>query len=137
MNDIINCWWSGDLNQSCHLSMASFLNNGHKYRLWTYDNLNIGHDIEICDARDIVSEEIYNLWFNDGSDQRKHKLPTFACYFRYVLINKYGGWWCDADTVCLRPFKFVESYVFCGSYFDKSYMQKKLGLRIINGVFIC
>lgn len=115
--------------------MASFLANGHPYRLWTYDNLDVQFGVDLCDAREIVAEEVYRRWFVDNSDQRKHKLPTFACYFRYALINKHGGWWCDADTIALKPFDFTEPYVLCGRYFDKAFMQEKLGLQIINGIF--
>ena len=36
----------------------------------------------------------------------------FANFFRYKLLLERGGWWADADVVCLRPFDFPSPYVF-------------------------
>lgn len=36
----------------------------------------------------------------------------FANFFRYKLLLEKGGWFVDADTVCLKPFDFQSEYVF-------------------------
>ncbi len=36
----------------------------------------------------------------------------FSNFFRYKLLLDRGGWWVDADTICLRPFDFREPFVF-------------------------
>ena len=35
----------------------------------------------------------------------------FANFFRYELLWKYGGWWVDLDTICVRPLRFADDYV--------------------------
>ncbi|HKP77486.1 MAG TPA: hypothetical protein VJT67_18285, partial [Longimicrobiaceae bacterium] len=39
-------------------------------------------------------------------------LAGFANFFRYKLLAERGGWWADADVVCLRRFAFAEPHVF-------------------------
>jgi len=36
----------------------------------------------------------------------------FSNFFRYKLLLSRGGWWVDTDVVCLKPFAFMEPYVF-------------------------
>ena len=36
----------------------------------------------------------------------------FSNFFRYKLLLERGGWWVDADMVCLRPFAFDKEHVF-------------------------
>jgi hypothetical protein len=130
-NLVINSFWGGKLNETGRISINSFKSHGHKLHLWSYDGLG-------KDASQIVPVEVWHRWFPEGdlSDYRKTKLPTFACYFRYKLLYEIGGWWCDLDTICLKPFDFPQEYVFCGQYFGlKENEIKEKGLRIITGTF--
>ena len=44
---------------------------------------------------------------------REHRTYAgFANFFRYKLLLDKGGWFVDADMVCLRPFNFQDEYVF-------------------------
>jgi hypothetical protein len=36
----------------------------------------------------------------------------FSNFFRYKLLLERGGWFVDADTICLRPFEFADPFVF-------------------------
>ena len=36
----------------------------------------------------------------------------FANFFRYKLLLEQGGWFVDADTICVKPFRFRSPYVF-------------------------
>ena len=140
--EVINCFWTGgQLNDAGILSLKSFLCTGHDFHLWHYDEVkNAPKGITHRDASEIVPYSVYKKWFPDGFDKldyRKTKIPTFACYFRYKLIHKIGGWWCDADTVALKTFDFQQDYVFCGQYFDDPKIEIIEKLRIINGTFKC
>ena len=140
MLDVIRMWWHGPLHHTCQLSLASFVAHQHPVQLWTYmdpESLQLPAGVIHRDAREVVPESVFRRWIPQGSgvDQRSNRLPTFANYFRYRLIHDLGGWWCDLDTVCLRPFVFDSPYVFCGRYFDKPEMQQQYAGQLINGVF--
>ena len=107
-NRIVQGLWIGpELSVMEQLSLASFLQNGHQYHLYVYDEIkNIPGGTIIKDANEILpASRIF---------QYKH-YPTyagFANFFRYKLLLERGGWWVDTDTICLKPFDFPEAYVF-------------------------
>jgi len=89
------------------LSIASFLENGHEYHLYVYDAVkNVPAGAVIKDANEILpASRIF---------QYKHQASYagFANFFRYKLLLERGGWWVDTDVICLKPFDFVDEYVF-------------------------
>ena len=108
MNDIIQGLWIGsELSVMEQLSIASFLQNGHEYHLYVYDELkNVPRGTTIKDANKILpASRIF---------QYKHQASYagFANFFRYKLLLERGGWWIDTDVVCLKPFDFADEYVF-------------------------
>lgn len=105
---IFNGLWIGEITDLCRLSINSYLANGHEYRLWTYDDIDIP-GVTICDANNIVERSVYHKWANCS---RPHKWQTFANYFRFKLILEYGGWWADLDSVAVRHHDFEDDYVF-------------------------
>jgi mannosyltransferase OCH1-like enzyme len=107
-NSIIQGLWIGtELSVMEQLSVASFLQNGHQYHLYIYDELkNIPAGTVIKDANEILpSASIFQY-------QHSPSYAGFANFFRYKLILERGGWWADTDTICLKPFDFPEPYVF-------------------------
>jgi len=139
--EVINCFWTGgNLNESGIISINSFICTGHILHLWHYKEVtNAPVGVVHRNASEIVPLSVFKQWFPEGFsvDYRKTKIPTFACYFRYKLIHKIGGWWCDADIIALRLFDFIQDYVFCGQYFDDPQNEVAEGLRITNGTFKC
>jgi mannosyltransferase OCH1-like enzyme len=107
-NRIIQGLWIGsELSVMEQLSISSFLLNGHEYHLYVYDELkNIPVGTVIKNANEILpSSSIFQY--------KQH--PTyagFANFFRYKLLLERGGWWADTDTICLKPFHFLEEHVF-------------------------
>jgi hypothetical protein len=98
-------WVRGDLTRLELLSVRSFLANGHPVHLYTYEPpRNVPAAVEIRDAAAIVPRErvptIDRGPFSVGS------LASFSDYFRYSLLDECGGWWADADIVCIRPWQF-------------------------------
>ena len=109
----INGFWVGQIGELEIMSMNSFLDNGHPYHLWIYEEQkNIPNGVVLQNAEEIVPRKVYENWFSQ--QHKKHLKQTFANYFRYKLINKVGGFWCDLDFICLQPLDFQEDFIFCG-----------------------
>lgn len=110
MNEVIQGLWIGsELSMMEQLSLASFLQNGHEYHLYVYDELkHVPAGTTIKDANEILpASRIF---------QYKHQASYagFANFFRYKLLLERGGWWVDTDVVCLKRFDFADEYVFSG-----------------------
>jgi mannosyltransferase OCH1-like enzyme len=110
MNDVIQGLWIGsELSIMEQLSIASFLQNGHDYHLYVYDEVkNVPAGTVIRDANEILpASRIF---------QYKHQASYagFANFFRYKLLLERGGWWIDTDVICVKAFDFSDEYVFAG-----------------------
>jgi len=108
MSDIIQGLWIGpELSVMEQLSIASFLQNGHEYHLYTYDDVkNIPAGTVIKNANEILpASRIFQY-----KDQASY--AGFANFFRYKLLLERGGWWVDTDVICVKAFDFVDEYVF-------------------------
>src|SRR2546421_1648501 len=118
-NRIIQGLWIGsELSVMERLSINSFLRNGHEYHLYTYNDLpNVPDGIVIRDANEILpASKIFQY-------RDRPSYAGFANHFRYQLLFEQGGWWADADVVCLRPFDFAEDYVFASEAFPGQPMR--------------
>lgn len=91
-------WYGKDLPTFARLCMASFLDYGHRYRLYVYrrpDNVPFGVDLH--DASEILPEsEVFYYKNPDGSNR---SVAAFANLFRYALLRARGGWWVDTDVL--------------------------------------
>lgn len=107
-NRVIQGLWIGpELSVMEQLSIASFLRNGHAYHLFTYNELpNVPDGTVIKDGNEILPASAIFQYKDRPS------YAGFSNFFRYKLLLERGGWWADADIVCLRPFDFPEEYVF-------------------------
>jgi hypothetical protein len=133
-SEVVNGFWMGsELQEAQRLSIRSFIANGHSYRLWAYQDLDVPAGACLADANQIVPYEVVERWLCYPS---QHLYQTFANYFRYELIHAVGGWWMDLDSICLRPLDFITPYVFCG--IDGVSQRPQLGdlpCHVINGAF--
>jgi len=124
MNKIIQGLWVGpELSVMEQLSIASFLQHGHDYHLYVYDEpKNVPQGTVIRDANEILpSSSVFQY-------QHSPSYAGFANFFRYKLILERGGWWADTDIICLKPFDFSEPYVFAS--------EISQGLEVVtSGVF--
>jgi hypothetical protein len=112
--ELVQGLWVGDrLSAMERLSIASFLQNGHSYQLFTYGEIaGVPEGCVVEDARAILpASRIFRY-------RESPSYAGFANMFRYKLLYERGGWWVDADTVCLKPFDFAAPYVI-GSEADK------------------
>jgi len=103
---IQSLWIGGSLSNLEILSIKSFLQNGHTYHLYTYENIdNVPDGAVIKDGNEILPKsEIFR--YSNGS------VSAFSNMFRYKLLLEKGGYWVDADVICLKHFDFEEPYVF-------------------------
>lgn len=101
---IVQSLWIGNrLTTLEQLAIKSHLANGHEYHLYTYDSIeNVPEGTTVKDGNEILPEDqifTYQTEFGKGS------YSAFSNYFRYELLFNKGGWWVDADVVCLRSFE--------------------------------
>lgn len=96
------------------LSIKSFIDNGYKFILYTYNlddkifnKLNeIFDDFELKDANEIIPFEDY------FSDDRGSGVAAFSDYFRFNMLYKLGGVWVDLDMICLNYIDLNKEYIF-------------------------
>lgn len=107
MLSIIQSLWIGaSFSNLEKLCAQSFLDHGHEFHLYAYDDIKgVPDGVTVKDGNEILNAgELF-----DGTWQRPSNL---ADYFRYALLYQKGGWWVDMDLICLKPFEFQESVVF-------------------------
>ena len=85
-------WHGGPLPSYARSCMRSFLERGHRVRLYTYRSLDLPPGVEQADAA---------LIMNADEMSRYRGIAAFADAFRYELLSREGGWWVDVDVFCL------------------------------------
>jgi len=108
MTEIIQgLWIGGRLSAMERLCISSFLHHGHPFHLYVYqDTEGIPPGTVVLDGESILPRSRIFTY-------REHDTYAgFANFFRYRLLLEKGGWFVDADTICLKPFDFGDEYVF-------------------------
>lgn len=114
-SEFVQSLWIGDsLSKVEQLCIKSFLDNGHDFHLYVYnDTKNLPQGTTVCNANDIIPKaEIFTIKTGWG----KGSFAGFADVFRLALLSKQGGWWVDMDIICLRKFDMKQDVVICSSY---------------------
>lgn len=106
-NFIIQSFWHGsELSTMELLCIESFINHGHAFHLYCYDEIKkIPEKCVLFDANKIVSQD--KIFYDS-----KGGISGFANYFRIHLLFEKGGWWVDLDIVCLKTFDFSSEFCF-------------------------
>jgi hypothetical protein len=114
LDPIQGLWIGKTLGAMEQLSIRSFLSHGHPYHLYLYGPVDgLPEAVRVFDANEILPEsEIFYYSRESGGGSP----AGFSNVFRYKLLHEKGGWWCDLDVVCLKPFAFLESLVLCGQW---------------------
>ncbi len=103
---IQSLWIGNPLSQIEKLCVKSYLDHGHIFYLYVYDDVSgVPEGAVIKDANEILPER--NVF-----RYRRGGLGGFANWFRYELLYNNGGFWVDMDTVCIKPFTFDNEMVF-------------------------
>jgi hypothetical protein len=89
-------WIGAALSPFERLCIQSFLAHGHAFELFVYHPVaNVPAGCRVANAREILPENQVFAYREGGS------YAAFANWFRYKLLFDLGGWWVDADVVCL------------------------------------
>jgi len=90
--------WVGDsLPFLAELSIRSYLAQGIKFQLFTYEPYsNIPEGTIIMDASAVIAQE-------DIFRHSTGSLAPFADWFRNTWMVEHGGIWTDLDVICLSP----------------------------------
>jgi len=101
---IQSLWIGSPLSNLEKLCVQSFLDHGHEFHLYVYDDIDgIPGGATVKDANEIISSsEIFQ--FKGGYAQ-------FSDLFRFEMLHKIGGFWVDMDSVCIKPFVFDNEIV--------------------------
>jgi hypothetical protein len=93
----VRLFWTGpSLSLYEQLSLRSFVAAGARVQLFTYDDaFAVPDGVELINANDILPGPVHS--FRHASGDRS--LALHSDLFRYVAIEKYGGWYVDADVV--------------------------------------
>jgi hypothetical protein len=118
MLEPVTTLWIGELTRLELLSFQSFVHHGHPVRLYMYDAPpSVPDGVEVFDAAEILPRSA--IFRYDRLAERKGAFAHegggyggFANLWRYHYLSRYGGWWVDADVICLKPWDFEAPYVF-------------------------
>jgi Glycosyltransferase sugar-binding region containing DXD motif/Alpha 1,4-glycosyltransferase conserved region len=104
---IQSLWIGTSLSTLEKLSIQSFMDHGHAFHLYAYQNLpDRPAGAVLRDANDILpSSQIFQY-------RDRKSFAAFSNVFRYKLLLERGGWWADTDVVCLRPLDLADEHVF-------------------------
>src|SRR5262249_17645765 len=108
VNDPIQSLWIGaELSNLERISIQSFLDHGHQYHLYAYQDVaNVPAGAVLKDAKDIFPASLTFQY----SDRKTY--AAFSNVFRYRLLLERGGIWADTDVVSLRTLDLADEHVF-------------------------
>lgn len=135
--EIANIFWQGELTKLERASIKSFIDHGFQVKLWSYNNLQV--DVaESCDASLVIPESKMSdiaPSYIDGVLLKKATSTHFSDMFRYYLINKFDGWWFDADCICLKDaeeFKELRKEGLVAGYLEHIETEIANGVLYVN-----
>jgi hypothetical protein len=97
-------WVGSKLRWIERLAIQSYLDNGWRFQLYAYDELeNVPAGCEILDASAIIPEKDV---FTEGLGSGLHagSVGAFSDLFRYRMLYERGGMWSDTDVVNFLKF---------------------------------
>jgi hypothetical protein len=112
MAEFQSFWFSDAVPVYQRLAMKSFLDYGHQYVLYVYKAFDVPRGVILRDANEILPES--SVFFNgDRAGIGRGSVAGFSNLFRYTMLHRIGGWWVDADVICLSE-AVPESEIFVG-----------------------
>jgi mannosyltransferase OCH1-like enzyme len=105
---VVQSLWIGDrLSTMEQLCIRSFQRQGHVFHLYVYQKTaGVPEGTITLDGNEILPQSRIFTY------KEHNTYAGFANFFRYKLLLEKGGWFVDADMVCLKPFGFQDDYVF-------------------------
>jgi hypothetical protein len=93
-------WFGDDVPVYQRLAMKSFIDHGHEYVLYAYKILGAPAGVILRDASEILPASSV-FFYGERAGVGRGSVAGFANLFRYHLLCRLGGWWVDADVICL------------------------------------
>ena len=116
-------WAKGPMSRLEYLCMKSFVDQNYRLLVWSYDDsLEIPEKAILRDANKVVDES--KLFLN-----RRGSYAGFSDYFRYKVLNRFGGLYADTDVIAVRPAQELPKKQFLVT----EHTRKKAFNRYING----
>ncbi len=111
---VLNSLWVGDsLGFIERLCVRSAIATGHQFRLFSYepDKLSgVPEGVELRDAADVMPREQLISYSDTGA------VALGANFWRYQMLAKGLGCWCDMDLMFIKPLEVRSDYVFGWEY---------------------
>jgi Glycosyltransferase sugar-binding region containing DXD motif len=100
--ETVRCFWHGSpLGPYQLMGMRSFVDQGHRVELFTYDPaIAVPHWIVRRDANEIWPTSHILVYRNN---LERGSFALHSNLFRYAMLHQLGGWWVDLDVILLRP----------------------------------
>jgi len=97
--DEVRFFWAGPpLSFYETLSLRSFLSVGARVILYSYEkSLAVPEGVELRDANEVLPVNILERYNTGHADA----WSRHSDLFRYVMLEKFGGWYADLDIICL------------------------------------
>ena len=92
--------------------MKSFIDHGHEYVLYSYKTLDTPGGVVLGDASEILPASSI-FFYGERAGAGRGSVAGFSNLFRYHLLFRNGGWWVDADVICLSDL-VPDSDIFVG-----------------------
>lgn len=112
---VLNSLWVGDrLSYLERLCVLSALAQGHEFRIFSYEPgslKGVPDGVEVRDAAEVMPREKMISYA-----ECENGVALGANLWRYYLLQKGLGFWCDLDLVFVRPFDFEQPYVLGWEY---------------------
>jgi mannosyltransferase OCH1-like enzyme len=129
MAGIIQSLWIGDrLSVMEQVCISSFLRHGHQFHLYVYqETAGVPPGTVVLDGNKVLpASRIFTY--------KEHQTYAgFANFFRYKLLLEIGGWFVDADTICVRPFQFRNQYVFSSEAINGRQLVNLAAMKVPPG----
>ena len=95
----VRAFWTGpSLSLYENLSLNSFVAAGARVQLFSYErDLAVPDGVELVDANELLPGPVHQFRHSSGDKS----LALHSDLFRYVAIEKFGGWYVDVDIVCI------------------------------------
>ncbi len=87
-------WYGNELSPLEWACLNSFIEHGHRFRLFCYDLIRVPNGVWLEDASRIAPKD--ELFLVNGN------VAAFSDLFRYRIMQRYGEWWADTDVYCLK-----------------------------------
>lgn len=127
-------WAYGQLSKLELLSLSSFVKQGYKVNLWSYDQIpNLPKGVLLQDAREILPES--SVFLN-----QRGSYAGFSDLFRYAVLSIKGGLYSDTDVIALKPASALPKEAFLVTERTgqkknlKNFLRKLFGIQKANRI---